>query len=343
MNVSPTTILTTARAAFATLAVDIGGTTLKGAIFGLDGSVRHQKQVGTFAAGPDPLLALTALIEELQGAADEDGWTLLGIGLASPGVIDADRGRVVYASNLGWNELALAECLARRFSLPVRVEHDARAGAIAEIAARGDDSRYRDFVFVPIGTGVSAALVLDRRVIHGATWGAGEFGHMPVVASGESCSCGGFGCIEAYSSATTVMKRYRARGGIAANSTPELVSLLPTDHVAERVWRDLVDALAVGLSSLCAVIDPARIVIGGGLSLAGDVLLKPLRAAMIERLPWRETPPLVQSGLGSHAGLIGAALRTLPFTEHSRQRFALTAADELRTAAHPRESSSTLP
>jgi glucokinase len=192
--------------------------------------------------------------------------------------------------------------------VPVHVEHDARAGAIAERAAHSDDHRgFRDFIFIPIGTGVSAAVVTSGMLVVGATGAAGEFGHMPAIPGGDLCACGQRGCIEAYASATSILSRYAQLGG-ASGSTPALAAALESDALAERVWDDAVEALAIGVVSLAAVLDPATIVIGGGLSKAGDLLLAPLRSRVAERLTWRPTPRILQSVLDSEAGLVGAAI-----------------------------------
>ncbi|MDQ1085007.1 MULTISPECIES: ROK family protein [Microbacterium] len=312
----------------ARIAVDVGGTTVKGAAFTHDGSVIAHCTMATFAAHRDALGSVRAVVARLVSEVGATGARATGIGVASPGLVDAARGRVVYAANLGWADVDLVPALVDDFGLPVRIEHDARAGAIAERAAhRNEAAAYREFIFVPIGTGVAAAVVTSGALVHGATGGAGEFGHMPIGPGRELCGCGQRGCIEAYASASSVLRRYRARGGVGATTTPELVASLAHDADAASVWADLIEALAIGLGSLSAVLDPARIVIGGGLSQAGASLIDPLRAAIDAKLGWRATPTVVQSALGSHSGLIGAGL--LSDDRPVTSRFAVTAASAL--------------
>jgi glucokinase len=320
----------------AVIAVDIGGTSLKSAILAAGGTVLYRRQVGSYSVDNDPLKSLQRLTSHLVRVANDREIDLHAIGLASPGLVDSDRGEVLYAANLRWRNLPLAQILAAEFSVPVFLDHDARAGAIAERAAQ-DASASDDFIFVPIGTGVSAAVVAAGTVVRGAAWGAGEFGHMPVMTGAEACTCGGRGCIEAYASASSVLGRYRARGATAANSTPELVARLTTDADARAVWADLIEALAIGLSSLSAVLDPSRIIIGGGLSLAGDALLTPLATEISARLPWRKSPRLLQSALASHAGLIGAGLIALRQHATDPEEFAASVA---RSLSAPKSSSS---
>lgn len=300
----------------AVVAVDIGGTTVKGAVFA-DGVVLDRATAPTFpadgtatdGAGGPALAAVSALVDRLVAAADTAGHTVTGIGLCSPGLVDAERGVVVLAVNLGWADLPIAGLLAERFGVPVALEHDARAAARAEVAARVAAGRpVRDVVFVPIGTGIAATLFVDGAVVHGATGTAGEFGHVPVVPGGERCTCGQLGCIEVYASAANIIRRYREAGGTAATDTRQVAESVATDPVAARVWADAVEALASGVIMLAAVLDPSAVVIGGGLGEAGERLLAPLRARIAERLTWRDAPRVEQSLVGAGAGLAGAAL-----------------------------------
>jgi glucokinase len=293
----------------AVVAVDVGGTTLKGAVLDADGGVVARRVSPTFDGRMDALATLRELVADLVDRSARDGTRVAAVGLASPGLVDAETGSIGYAANLGWSGLPLRRILEDELGLPVHVEHDARAAAVAERAAHPDEeAAFRDFVFIPIGTGVAAAVVTSGVVVRGATGGAGEFGHTPIVDGGDLCGCGQHGCLEAYASATSVLARYRRRGGTAASSTPGIVARLDADPDARAVWADAVDALAVGITTLAVVLDPARVVIGGGLSGAGDALLVPLRAAVDARLGWRSAPPIIRSTLGTHAGVIGAAL-----------------------------------
>jgi glucokinase len=294
----------------AALAVDIGGTTLKGAAFDSAGRVVARRTVGTFDIAGDAYLGVLALLEMLRDDARAAGFSLAGIGLASPGLVDPASGTITFAANLGWDLLPLRERLESEFHVPVYVGHDARTGALAERSAQsgaGDDA-FRHFIFIPIGTGVSAAVVTGGVLVEGFTGAAGEFGHMPVVPGGELCTCGQRGCIEVYASATSMFSRYVKNGGTRARSAREIAATLGSDPIGAQVWSDAVDALATGITALTAVLDPAIIVIGGGVSAAGETLLLPLRARVTERLGWRSAPRIVQSALTSQGGLIGAAM-----------------------------------
>ena len=291
------------------LAIDIGGTTLKGAAVDRAGRVVSERIVGTFAVGGEAFAGVRSLLSALLGDATGLGLPIAGIGISTPGLVEPETGTIVYAANLGWDSLPLKRLLEDEFGVPVHVEHDARAGAIAERAAHPHDGQsFRDFIFIPIGTGVSAAVVTGGVLVVGATGAAGEFGHMPVIPHGELCACGQHGCIEVYSSATNILARYRAHGGVAATSTPEIAASISSDPIAASVWNDAVEALSIGVVSMSAVLDPATVVVGGGLSRAGDLLLEPVRLRVRERLTWRPAPRIIQSSLDSEAGLVGAAI-----------------------------------
>jgi glucokinase len=312
----------------AVIAVDVGGTTLKGAVFTDSGSLVASSAVPTFAADGAALTALIALVESLLSAAHAAHAQPRAIGIATPGLVNAHTGTVAFAANLGWRDIPLGPQLSERFSLPVVVDHDARAGALAEITALGATEQ-RDAVFLPIGTGIGAAVIANGAPVPGAIGAAGEVGHIPVVPDGEPCSCGSRGCLEVYASAHNIHQRYLRFGGRTAQSTQELVGLLAVDVTATRVWTDAVSALTTGIVSLTATLDPAVIILGGGLGMAGETLLAPLRAELIQRLTWRTPPRLVQSAFGAQSSVIGAGLLAAQLEPEARASFASRAAQTL--------------
>ncbi|QNE35665.1 ROK family protein [Leifsonia shinshuensis] len=288
------------------LAVDLGGTAMKGAVVAEGGAVVAELTRPT--PGSDILDALVTLFHDLRGIAGDA--EVVGAGVATPGMLDEQHGIVHYASNLDWRDVPLLDILQRELRLPVAVGHDVRAAGLAERtfgAAQGSD----DFVLVPIGTGVAAALVTAGGTITGATGAAGEFGHIPVIPGGEPCTCGQRGCLEVYMSGAGVARRYREAGG-SPLSTRRIVARLGSDPLADRVWGEAVAVLAQGLTILTLLLDPKVIVLGGGVSHAGDALFGPLEHAVSAGLAWRERPEIVRSGLGGDAGRVGAGL--LAFT-----------------------------
>lgn len=256
--------------------------------------------------GTEIVESLVRLLRALQNQAQDLGHPVIGAGVVTPGIVDEATGVVLYASNLDWRDLPLLDILQSHFTFPIAVGHDVRAAGLAEHllgAARGAD----DFVLLPIGTGVAAALVTASRTITGATGAAGEVGHIPVIPGGEVCTCGQRGCLEVYVSGAGVSRRYRQRTGKSLSSR-EVVQLLGSDAAADEVWSDAVQVLAQGLAIMTLMLDPRIIVLGGGFSRAGDALLSPVRAALKDGLAWRSRPEVVLSMLGGEAGTIGAAI-----------------------------------
>ncbi|WP_431246345.1 ROK family protein [Leifsonia xyli] len=286
------------------LAVDLGGTAMKGAVVGQDGATVAESTRATPAE--NILAALVGMLGELRRTAADDGHDVVGAGVATPGMLDEQRGLVHYASNLGWRDVPLLDILRSELQLPVAVGHDVRAAGLAE-RNTGAAQGFADFALVPIGTGVAAALVSSGGAVTGATGAAGEFGHIPVIPGGEPCTCGQRGCLEVYMSGAGVARRYRAAGGDAL-STRRIVGRLGADPLADRVWSEALDVLAQGLDILTLLLDPGLIVLGGGVSHAGDALFVPLAERMSAGLAWRESPPVVRSALGGDAGRAGAAL-----------------------------------
>lgn len=291
----------------AVLALDVGGSSLKGAVVPRDGRPVHVGRRDSDADG-DALTAIVAFLRELHDVAGEHDLAVAGAGVVTPGMLDEATGTVRYASNFSWRDLPLRALLTEATGLPVTTGHDVRTAGLAEQlfgAARGID----DFVLVPIGTGVAAALVTSGHPVTGALGAAGEFGHIPVVPRGEACSCGQSGCLEVYASGAGLARRYAARTGQQVPAE-EVVARLGADPAADEVWADAVEALAIGLTTATLLLDPHTIVLGGGFTAAGDALLTPLRTALSQRLAWRAAPPVRVAELGADAGWIGAAALT---------------------------------
>jgi glucokinase len=289
----------------AVLAVDLGGTTIKGAVVDLHGRTRRELVRPTpVAHGPRAVLsALDAAVTEL--AADE---AVSVVSAVVPGVVDVEAGRVVFAGNLGFRDVAVRERLTALTGMPTVVEHDVRAAGAAERtigAARGNG----DHIIAVCGTGIAASVCAGGEVVLGASGVAGEFGHIPVWPDGELCPCGQRGCLERYASAAAIARHYIDRGGERGVSARDVAERRETDPAAAVAWAEACHALAVGLAGVAALLDPDLIVIAGGLSEAGCALLDPVRAEVASRLSWREVIPDVRgSALGARAGVMGAAV-----------------------------------
>lgn len=288
-----------------TIALDIGGTYIKGGVAGADGVLRHTERWPTGAErGPD------AVLETVLAAATQlaDEHAPMAAGIAAPGIVDEASGVSVLSANLGWRQLPVRARLADRLGLPVALGHDVRAGGLAE-ARLGAGRGSRNFLFVPVGTGIAAAVMVDGRAWTGSHARVGELGHLVVRPGGEACVCGGRGCLETVASAAAIARHYTrttSEGGVTAKEVGERATT--GDPAAVRVWHDAIAALADGLANAITLLDPERIVIGGGLAHAGESYFAPLRAAVAERLTFQAMPEIVPAQLGHQAGCQGAAL-----------------------------------
>ena len=295
------------------VACDVGGTGIKAGLVDPAGRVGQARTVPTPVVDGDGdatakavLDRVAELVSELAGLGQP-----AGVGVIVPGLVDAAAGVARYAENLGWRDVPFARRLTEATGLPVAFDHDVRAAGAAE-QQLGAGRGHRDVAFVPIGTGIAAALVLDGRPYAGGGW-AGEIGHID-VGSGLPCPCGASGCLETIASAAAIARRYTERTGRAVSGALDVAGLLgsgsgPGDPDARVVWDEAVDALAFVLAMTAAVAAPELIVIGGGLSGAGDLLLGPLRRGVARRVtPPQRPPELVPAALGDQAGLLGAAL-----------------------------------
>ena len=291
----------------AVLAVDVGGTGIKAALCDRSCTVLAATGRNTPVADgvPAVVAAICAVIEELATKAAR--MSVVGVGLILPGVVDAAAGIARYSANIGWRDLAIRDQVRDRVGLPVAIEHDVRAAGLAEAtlgAARG----IPDALFVGIGTGIAAASIVDGRLVRGAGNLAGEIGHLPAVPGGEPCGCGQRGCLEIYASGAAIGRRYREQTGRLA-AAAEVIGLAERgDPVAGAVFDEALDALARTLIGCVLLLDPQLIVLGGGLSLAGDALLRPLAERIEAGLAWRPPVPLRAAHFGDRSGQIGAAL-----------------------------------
>lgn len=299
-----------------TVAVDVGGTKVAAGVIDADGAVMAQRRRPTPADDADALVAvILALVAEL---ATPDA--PVGVGVA--GFVDLD-GAVRTSPNLpGLVDEPLQARLARELPTPVRVINDADAAAWGEFSV-GAGRHASSSLMLTVGTGVGGGLVLDGRLVRGAVGAAGELGHVIVDEGGPRCPCGNRGCLEAHASGTAIVRKARQRqeaGTVAAGSPLAAGELRGEDITAAAAEGDddalavLADAgfwLGVGMAGLTNAFDPAIIIVGGGLSAAGEDLLAPARRACAARVlgsPARQLPRIAAGELGPEAGLVGAGL-----------------------------------
>jgi glucokinase len=289
-------------------AVDIGGTRVKAAL--VDASYRVLAST-TLPTPPDIAADASAVVDgavaDLLGsaAARDAGALLVGCGVVVPGLVDETRGVALLSVNLGWRDLPVTEPVTARLHVPTALGHDVRAGLLAETrlgAARGA----RHALFVPLGTGIAGALMLDGAIISADGW-AGELGHMVVDPAGPPCRCGATGCLETISSAAAVERAYAARTGERVPAEEVAARTRAGDADACAVWERATSALAQAVVATVTITGVDLVLVGGGLAESGEVLLTPLRADITRRLTFQRPPRVEQAALGDRAGSLGAA------------------------------------
>ena len=303
------------------IAVDVGGTYVKAGLVSKNGRVSRFEKHATYAwRGRDASLgAVVGAIKSLAVSAERLGRAVVGVGVGCPGPLDPKRGFIYNAVNLpGWVKLPLAKILQAETDLPVRVDNDANLFTLGEWwtgAAKGAKS----VIGVTLGTGIGGGIVIDGKIWHGASGGAGEVGHVTVVADGIICSCGKKGCVEAYSSASGLVLRTlrQMRRGVRTElnkwgddfTVKNIVDAARRgDVLAHVMTADVPHYLGVVLGSLVNFFGPEVIVVGGGMAEIGDILFKPLRLAVKANCfpdAFKATR-IVRAKLGIKGGVVGA-------------------------------------
>lgn len=310
------------------LGIDLGGTSIKTGVVDRTGKIIAQAEVPTEAAKGVHTVILN-MAESARQAVAKAGLSLTqvaGAGIGTPGICNVPDGEVVMAPNLGWRNIPICDLLGKELGIPVTLENDANCAALGEQwcgAAKGA----QDVVMVTIGTGVGGGLILGGRIYSGAKGWAGEIGHMPTVDDGPVCGCGQVGCLETVASATAIGRF--AQEAIDAGQAPYLVKRAAElgkvdarlviyaaregDEVALSILQKVAGYLGKVLGGLVSALNPEAIVIGGGASAAGELLLEPLRAVIkTKSLPDpAEYVRVLTATLGNDAGLIGAAALVL--------------------------------
>lgn len=308
------------------IGVDVGGTDVKAGLVDRRGAVLQALSIPTEAdRGVDHVLArLADVVMKLRAAAESQSRTLLGVGIGVPGTLSRKRGIVISPPNLpGWKNVPIVDRLSAATGLPVRLDNDANNAAFGELlrgAGRGVD----DMVMLTLGTGVGGGIIAGGRLWGGALENAGELGHMIVQAGGRRCGCGQLGCLEALASATATVMTARellAQGresvlqrivesGRELESEEIVKAADEGDAVAREAWLQTCRYLAVACINIHHILNPRRIVLAGGMSKAGDSLLRPVRQFVdeLESKLLGDPPEIRLAELGNDAGFIGSAM-----------------------------------
>ena len=281
----------------AAIGVDIGGTTFKAAVF--DGTVLGPVRRGSTGKDRSATEVLAEVGEVIDGLAGDTDIEVRGVGIACAGIVDAAAGTVVHAPSLGWSGVDVIAGLDRDLWLPVAVEHDVYLAARAEWET-GAGVGTGSMLYVSVGTGVASSLLTRSGTERGSANLAGEMGFMPVSGSTRR--------LEAIASGQAISDAYRLQAGRSL-TVEQIVAAASDDPTAARVWAEAMDALAHGIAAAVCLQDPEIVVVGGGVSKAGRVLLDALDERIAALLaPLRDPPPVVIAAHGTDSGIIGAAL-----------------------------------
>ena len=305
-----------------TIGVDVGGTKIAAGVVDESGAVLAHERADTPATD---VAAVARVITDLVKCF-ASAHRVAAVGIGAAGFVDAARSTVIFAPNLAWRNEPLKEEVQHRTDLPVVVENDANAAAWAEFRY-GAASDAADMLCVTVGTGIGGGIVSGGQLYRGASGIAAEVGHVRVVPNGLRCTCGNAGCWEMYGSGRALVRAAQERvrsgstraaalagrcGGRPEQLTGPMVTAAAAagDQLAGDLVADLGRWLGEGIASLVAVLDPAVVVVGGGLSETGELLLAPTREAMAANITGRGHRPDVElrlAALGNRAGLVGAA------------------------------------
>jgi glucokinase len=304
-----------------TIGIDIGGTKVAAGVVDETGNVLAQARRRTPSRDPEHLVdVVTEIVRQLLSEHD-----VVAVGVGAAGFVDAKRATVLFAPNLAWRDYPLREEVSSRVDLPVIVENDANAAAWGEYRFGAGENQF-DVVALTIGTGIGAGLIVNGDLHRGSFGIAGEPGHVRVVPGGRQCGCGNYGCWEQYASGTALVRAAREIATERPDDGRRLLELAGTveaidgpvvmraaqedDPAALDCFEEIGRWLGQGIADLSAVLDPGRFIIGGGVSDAADLLLRPARETYAAALTGRGHRPLadiVSARLGAEAGLIGAA------------------------------------
>jgi len=313
------------------IGIDLGGTTVKGAIIGEGGICGEVIRVPTeaHAGGQRVMDNILALIGKLAGAGGADAGSFMGVGIGTPGFVDSDGTVLGGAENLpGWKGMQIYMPITERFGLRVAAANDVTVAALAELrfgAGRG----VRNMVCFALGTGVGGGIVTNGRLYKGSHGMAGEIGHIVVETGGEQCACGQRGCLERYASATGIvnmavaMAMEAAEGGdltafakLVRRNPAEVTSKLVYEYVARAdalalaVHNRACDMLGRAVGIMINTFSPDRVVLGGGVMMAGNVILEAVKSYAVRHC-WPaifDRCKIVPAQMGEDAGVVGAGV-----------------------------------
>lgn len=307
------------------IGIDVGGTNVKIALVNDKGSIIYSNSIPTRAEmGYEYTINnMKEAISELLKETKSEPKNIEGMGFGFPGQIDCKNGIVRLAPNIpGWVDVPIADIMQKEFKITTRVDNDVRCAALGELNF-GAGIGCQNLVCITVGTGIGSGLIINGKLVRGASNAAGEIGHIKLdMNGGPLCGCGDRGCLEAFASGPSIvaMAEEYIKGGKSTkyremanpDITPYIVSEAAKqgDAVAKRIFTIIGEYIGIGLVSVVNLLNPEKIIIGGGVAAAGDILLNPIKETIIKRaMPISGSAvQVVPAQLGNTAGVIGASL-----------------------------------
>ncbi|WP_339228122.1 ROK family glucokinase [Oceanobacillus sp. FSL K6-2867] len=310
------------------LGIDIGGTSVKIGIINQQGEIQKKWEVPTnkLNAGITIVEEVWASIEQKLSILHLSISSFLGVGVGAPGFIDMDTGLVYEAVNIGWKNFPLADQLKEKSGLPVFVANDANIAVLGENWT-GAGNKAKNLIALTLGTGVGGGIIANGSILNGENGMAGELGHLKIEEAGYSCNCGNNGCLETIASATGIVRQainqianhpnsmlaeiYNKNQTITAKDIFELAE--SGDTIADEIVKKTADVLGQVIANLGVVINPSKVLIGGGVSKAGELLVDEIETAFRKyALPRVSNACEIKiAQLGNDAGIIGGAYLVL--------------------------------
>lgn len=324
------------------IGLDVGGTTMKGAVLDETGRILARGVRDTRLHNNLPLLIerMTALIRELR---ESVAVPVEAVGIGFPGPFDGPNGFSIHSPNLSLRQVDVRTPLKEAIRLPLAFENDLRTATLGE-AVFGAGKNVEHMTFVPIGTGIGMGNIIDGQLLRGAHGISGELGHVTVPGGTAICNCGKKGCVETVASAAGIVRLAKERLHRAWKEIPQEAQMLPLyrltggdpekltayhvgeavrqgDPVAAEAWKEVCEVTGWAISLVINMFNPQMVVIGGGVSEAGELFLEPVRQSAERHVmkAGHEKTRIVQASLGKDAGMLGAgalALRTFRAQEN---------------------------
>ncbi len=310
------------------MGIDIGGTAIKHGLFSLQGEIILQDSTTTPSRAPKKEILdkiLWIIQQDLQYAKKHD-LQIPVIGIGTPGSVDIRRGFLMGSTPnfTHWRDVPIGEYLTEKSGIPVFVDNDANLMAYGEFIFGAGKGR-RNVICITLGTGIGGGVIVEGELYRGHYFAGAELGHITIDFDGRKCKCGGTGCLERYASATALIKDYNDKNqSEPVEGTKQIFQRLNKgDGTARQVLDQYIHYLGAGLSSFVNIFNPERIVIGGGVSEAGERFIRKIEKATRERaMPASMNHvEIVSAHLGNRAGMLGAAAYALNMLDKKQEIF----------------------